>query len=290
MALIDYFSELTFLRDGDSINFQKASCTLDGCVKIYSTRVDAVADETGRLLNGLIDGHSTKLFIRNYFLKISVIEGNFEMTGLNEESNFGQDSEEKSRKIQTAKKRPHKAVDTLAPNFEQLTMKNFELEFSMDPLFRKTCAEFDDSGVKGFLSSRLGFNGEMKLVFDSLDAVHIQELNATDTKLDADDPVVDVSGLLSKFGKDLVALEGRVISPTLSEYSFSKFSNPTASKLAKNLTETLNKLAVMSMSADRMDIDSDDDADGVDGDAGGKDDGNVDQTPFETVPFDDYDP
>ena len=53
-ALIDYFSELTFfLRDGDSINFQKASCTLDGCVKIYASRVDSVVDETTKLLNGL---------------------------------------------------------------------------------------------------------------------------------------------------------------------------------------------------------------------------------------------
>lgn len=65
MALIDYFSELTFLRDGDSINFQKASCTLDGCVKIYATRVDSVADETGRLLNGLIDAKSKVLVLFN---------------------------------------------------------------------------------------------------------------------------------------------------------------------------------------------------------------------------------
>lgn len=61
MALIDYFSELTFLRDGDSINFQKASCTLDGCVKIYSTRVDSCADETGKLLNGLAEGGKSKI-------------------------------------------------------------------------------------------------------------------------------------------------------------------------------------------------------------------------------------
>lgn len=39
--------------DGGSINFQKASCTLDGCVKIWTSRVDSVATETGKLLNGL---------------------------------------------------------------------------------------------------------------------------------------------------------------------------------------------------------------------------------------------
>ena len=53
MALIDYFHDLTLLREGDSINFQKASCTLDGCVKIYTSRVDSVDVETKKLLNGL---------------------------------------------------------------------------------------------------------------------------------------------------------------------------------------------------------------------------------------------
>lgn len=56
-ALIDYFHELSLFRDGDTINFQKASCTLDGCMKIYSSRVDSAATETGRLLNGLVDNN-----------------------------------------------------------------------------------------------------------------------------------------------------------------------------------------------------------------------------------------
>ena len=50
---------MSLLRDGDSINFQKASCTLDGCVKIYTSRVDSVASETGKLLSGLSDSRTT---------------------------------------------------------------------------------------------------------------------------------------------------------------------------------------------------------------------------------------
>lgn len=38
------------------INFQKASSTLDGCVKIWTSRVDSVATETGKLLSGLAGG------------------------------------------------------------------------------------------------------------------------------------------------------------------------------------------------------------------------------------------
>ena len=54
-ALIDYFHDMSLLKEGDGVNFQKASCTLDGCVKIYTSRVDSVATETGRLLSGLAD-------------------------------------------------------------------------------------------------------------------------------------------------------------------------------------------------------------------------------------------
>ena len=56
--MIDYFHDMSLLRDGDSINFQKASCTLDGCVKIYTSRVDSVASETGKLLSGLSDSRA----------------------------------------------------------------------------------------------------------------------------------------------------------------------------------------------------------------------------------------
>ena len=57
LALIDYFHEGSLLRNADdnSINFQKASCTLDGCVKIWTSRVDSVATETGKLLSGLAE-------------------------------------------------------------------------------------------------------------------------------------------------------------------------------------------------------------------------------------------
>lgn len=57
-ALIDYFHDMSLLKEGDGVNFQKASCTLDGCVKIYTSRVDSVATETGKLLSGLADSNS----------------------------------------------------------------------------------------------------------------------------------------------------------------------------------------------------------------------------------------
>lgn len=59
-ALIDYFHDMSLLKEGDGVNFQKASCTLDGCVKIYTSRVDSVATETGKLLSGLAESNSNK--------------------------------------------------------------------------------------------------------------------------------------------------------------------------------------------------------------------------------------
>jgi condensin complex subunit 2 len=59
-ALIDYFHDMSLLKEGDGVNFQKASCTLDGCVKIYTSRVDSVATETGKLLSGLADSGSKR--------------------------------------------------------------------------------------------------------------------------------------------------------------------------------------------------------------------------------------
>lgn len=59
-ALIDYFHDMSLLKEGDGVNFQKASCTLDGCVKIYTNRIDSVATETGKLLSGLADSNNKK--------------------------------------------------------------------------------------------------------------------------------------------------------------------------------------------------------------------------------------
>lgn len=51
---------MSLLKEGDGVNFQRASCTLDGCIKIYTSRVDSVATETGKLLSGLADSGNKK--------------------------------------------------------------------------------------------------------------------------------------------------------------------------------------------------------------------------------------
>ncbi|KAM4054892.1 condensin complex subunit 2 domain-containing protein [Hirsutella rhossiliensis] len=155
-ALIDYFHDMSLLKEGDGVNFQKASCTLDGCVKIYTNRVDSVATETGKLLSGLADSNSSKKKDR---------EG---------EDAEGEESEDEVDEDGNVKKKPKKKTQrsseaTLAPSFSALQLKKFELEFAVDPLFKKASADFDEGGARGLLLNHLMIDSQGRIVFDSSD-------------------------------------------------------------------------------------------------------------------------
>ncbi|KAF9330868.1 hypothetical protein BG006_006220 [Podila minutissima] len=147
-ALIDYFHEMSLLREGDSINFQKASCTLDGCVKIYTSRVDSVATETTKLLGGLATSSKGR-------------EG--------EDAENAEDNEEETDKP-VKKKHSSRSGNTLAKDFASLSLDKFNLEFAVDPLFKKTCADFDEGGARGLLLNHLSVDVEGKIIFDAGDA------------------------------------------------------------------------------------------------------------------------
>jgi condensin complex subunit 2 len=51
---------MSVLKEGDGVNIQRAGCTLDGCVKIYTNRVDSIATATGKLLSGLMQSRDIK--------------------------------------------------------------------------------------------------------------------------------------------------------------------------------------------------------------------------------------
>ncbi|KAG0047734.1 hypothetical protein BGZ83_007252 [Gryganskiella cystojenkinii] len=149
-ALIDYFHEMSLLREGDSINFQKASCTLDGCVKIYTSRVDSVATETTKLLGGLATSSKGR------------------EPGENAEQDEDDDEEETNKPVK--KKHSSRSGNTLAKDFSQLSLDKFNLEFSVDPLFKKTSADFDEGGARGLLLNHLSVDAEGKIIFDAGDA------------------------------------------------------------------------------------------------------------------------
>ncbi|KAK6536026.1 hypothetical protein TWF281_000272 [Arthrobotrys megalospora] len=156
-ALIDYFHDMSLLKEGNSINFQKASCTLDGCVKIYTSRVDSVATETGKLLSGLADNTGKK-------------KGNQDEEGAGGEGEDGDDDDEEGGR-KKARKRAARSEATLAKDWSQLQLKKFDLEFAVDPLFKKAAADFDEGGAKGLLLNVLSIDEHGRIVFDSSDDV-----------------------------------------------------------------------------------------------------------------------
>lgn len=172
---------MSLLRNAsdDTINFQRASSTLDGCVKIWTSRVDSVGTETGKLLSNLAN------------------EGRAD-----EDEAEGSDNPDSQDPSQPRKKSKAKAEATLAKNAAQLKSKKLDLEFSVDPLFRKTCADFDEGGANGLLMNHLslgvGSEGGLRVIFDASDSMGQEDADETE---DRDEPVeeVDLSQLRRKF-------------------------------------------------------------------------------------------
>jgi condensin complex subunit 2 len=193
---------MSLLRNNDdnSINFQRASCTLDGCVKIWTSRVDSVGTETGKLLSNLASG------------------------GHDDED--GNDSDNPDGESQPKKKKASRPANNLVKEYGSLTNKKLELEFSVDPLFKKTCADFDEGGASGLLlnhlSLGLGSDGGMRVIFDASDSVFQEEADVVDEPED----LVDISALRQDFLPDFTVLEDKVISRSLAGFAFGKPFDP----------------------------------------------------------------
>ncbi|KAG9196730.1 hypothetical protein G6011_01851 [Alternaria panax] len=212
-ALIDYFHEMSLLKEGDGVNFQRASCTLDGCVKIWTSRVDSVATDTGKLLSGLAENTNKKR------------RGDSDDAdgGDDEEGEDGEEGEggQKKRKKRAARS----AESTLASSFAQLQNKKMELEFSVDPLFKKASADFDEGGAKGLLLNHLAIDGRGRIVFDSSDDTNdatAEETRATPAPENQsptpDDIDVDIFGLAAKYFPDLPQLDRQDLCPSMKTF------------------------------------------------------------------------
>lgn len=183
-ALIDYFHDLNVIKDGDQINFQKASATLDGCMKIYSNRIDSAATETGKLLSGLATKQANAAQRRNNNLNNNIDEGD-EANGENILNGYANgngeggkhsgvggegDDEEDDEDDGTGNKKKRKTnrvVESTLVDFETIRLKKFDEELSIDPLFKKALAEFDEGGAKSLLLNTLSIDSSGRVVFDA---------------------------------------------------------------------------------------------------------------------------
>jgi condensin complex subunit 2 len=79
-----------------------------------------------------------------------------------------------------------------------LTVKKFDLEFSIDPLFKKTSADFDEGGAQGLLLNHLSVDTDGKIIFDSSDAIPGEdddENNNSRINTEDNEPKIDISKL-----------------------------------------------------------------------------------------------
>jgi condensin complex subunit 2 len=125
------------------VNFQKASCTLDASIKIYSYRVDETAASTYRVLENLS--------------RTDLDSAGGEGGGKVAHSKVG--TKEASSKLGVA--------DTLEKNLANINLSNVDRAFSVDPLFHKMSKTFDEAGSKGMLLNNLCVRDGCRVMFDS---------------------------------------------------------------------------------------------------------------------------
>ncbi|KAI3406674.2 BRN1 [Candida oxycetoniae] len=182
-ALIDYFHDLNVIKDGDHINFQKASATLDGCMKIYANRIDSAATETGKLLSGLATKQANDINSHlnnnnnNNNIDVNYRRGeNGEIEGVTNDDGDGDDGESAGHDGDTEdnedsggkkKRKMNRVVESTLVDFETIRIKKLDEELSIDPLFKKALAEFDEGGAKSLLLNTLSIDSSGRVVFDA---------------------------------------------------------------------------------------------------------------------------
>lgn len=85
--LIEHFTNIDELKDNKGINFQKATISLEGCVKVYSTRVDDVTDDTLKLLDSL-NVEETEIKQKRQKVRSNTLETNINNITLKESNTF----------------------------------------------------------------------------------------------------------------------------------------------------------------------------------------------------------
>lgn len=154
VKLIEYFYDMNHLKsdDGVSINFQMASATLDGCTKVISKRVDSVGIDTDALIQILAinnDSKSRKKKLRD---------------------DDDDDDNENDPDYQGNKKSRHDRTTRETDRFltvDRLKFNDRHIQFAtIDPVFRKMLADFDEGGAKSLLLNSLRMSDEGRVLFD----------------------------------------------------------------------------------------------------------------------------
>jgi condensin complex subunit 2 len=137
--LIDHMGGL-IKDDSRGVNFQKASCTLDASVKIYSNRVDDTYTSSHRILESLSrNGNSAAQ----------------EEEQEEQEEEEGQGGPRKAKVGSSKSSNRLNIAQTIERNPAALNAVKLENDYAVDPMFHKISKAFDEGGAKGMLMNNL---------------------------------------------------------------------------------------------------------------------------------------
>ncbi|CAK9146032.1 unnamed protein product [Ilex paraguariensis] len=162
LGLIDHLCDIVKIEEEDDVetNFQKASCTLEAGVKIYSMRVDSVHSEAYKVLGGINRVGQENEQGSQTGSQDSIIS--------KEQWDLLQDLIQKTKT--PAASTPNPSCSLADGMVEDARVNSGEEEgYSKKEQEKKTSAQFDEGGAKGLLLNNLGVYGGCRVLFDSLE-------------------------------------------------------------------------------------------------------------------------
>ncbi|OQS02816.1 condensin complex subunit 2 [Thraustotheca clavata] len=171
----------------DTYNFQKASCTLDASVKIYSYRVDDTWNSSFKVLENLTRGDEVQ----------------------------EDDVDEESASQRRTSTKKMSTANTLETNLSHINMKSVDLEFQMSQAF-------DEGGAKGMLMVNLSVHDGCKIMLDSSDVMAVPQIPTPIPEEPKEEPtekpLINISSLAKRLRAGPVLAESLDICPKLEHF------------------------------------------------------------------------
>lgn len=143
--------EESYDKGGKGVNFQKASCTIDASIKIYSNRVDDTWNTSYRILENLNrndnnDDSNSKRF--------------YEGDDDNDNDDNGNENGQNTQNVKKTRKstKSKSASSTIEKNIQNINLSPSDMAGASphaDPMFHKMSQVFDEGGAKGMLLTNL---------------------------------------------------------------------------------------------------------------------------------------
>lgn len=155
LHLIDWMTEVLRKR-GEMTNFQVAGCTLDASAKIYAGRVDSIYNDAFKVLGGF--GRSDNQD------KDDDIDEN------NDGAQRPPGGKRKGRKTNAS------SAQTIEKDSKSLDVNTYDMEFEVDPLFKKISTAIDEESVEGMLLNNIYLDSDRcSLLLDSAKLLSVKD-------------------------------------------------------------------------------------------------------------------